>query len=162
MLTQAETHIADLTYVPDCDPAQFKEVFEGLTRWSRRCERHVTNKRVHDRKIYRTVVYVIAPLQKRVTVEKNQPARPILQVPTRNLSQSGVALVVPPRFCPRSPLDERPIISAASIFAPNATLELAVLAKQKTLLWLVGRIKRCRVMQHGFLDVGVQFLRKQN
>ena len=162
MLTQADSHIADLTYVPDCDPAQFKEVFEALTRWSRRCEQHVTNKRIHDRKMYKTLVYVIAPLQKRVTIEKNHPARPILQVPTRNVSQSGVALVVPPRFGPRSPLDDRPIILAPSIFIPNSTLELAVLVKQKTLLWLVGRIRRVRMMQHGFLDVGVQFLRKQN
>ena len=160
MLKDASTHIGDLTYIPDCDPAQCQEVYDSLSRWSGRCEKHVSNKRRHVRKAYRTMVYVIAPLQKRVTVEKNQPARPILQVPTRNLSQSGVALVVPPRFAPRSPLDDRPLLPATAIFVPNVTLEIAVLAKGKTLIWLVGRVRRVRVMQHGFLDVGVQFLRK--
>jgi hypothetical protein len=160
MLQEVGSHIADLTYIPDCDPAQFKEVYDSLTRWSRRSEGHVSNKRRHDRKAYRTVVYVIAPLQKRLTVERNQPARPILQVPTRNLSQSGVALIVPPRFGPRSPDDDRPTISASSVFVAGATLEIAVIAKNKTLIWLVGRVRRARSMQHGFLDVGVQFLRK--
>ena len=160
MLKESSTHIGDLTYVPDCDPAQCQEVFDSLSRWSGRCEKHESNKRRHERKTYRTTVYVIAPLQKKITIAPNQPARPILQVPTRNLSQSGVALIVPPKFAPRSPLDDRPVLPSTAIFIPNVTLEIAVLAKGKMLIWLVGRIRRVRVMQPGFLDVGVQFLRK--
>jgi hypothetical protein len=146
--------IAEMHYEPDCSPEQVEQVVSALDRWSKRTAKHVTHQRVSDRHAYRTTV-IVEPCD---SIASESELRQLFHVPTRNVSKTGLGILVPPIFLPKLLSDATPLIRSESAFRVGMKIKVTLGPPTGMMPTLCAEIVRVRPVHLGFLEVGVRFL----
>jgi hypothetical protein len=146
------TKVLEIEYDPDCTPEQVEQVLLSLDRWSVRTAGHVNHHRGAERHDLRTVVIV----EGSPPTPENGCLRQIFHIPTRNLSQKGLGLIVPPVFVPRVLSDATPLVRTDTVFRVGQEIKIRFGPEGTTLPALRGVIVRMRVVHLGFWELGVQ------
>lgn len=86
------------------------------------------------------------------------PSRTVfVEVFGRNLSKSGFGFVAPPVYLPEQGLQPAIALRGDEVFTPGKTLEVAIIRREGSLRWMLGRIVRSRTIEDGFVECGVEF-----
>jgi PilZ domain-containing protein len=150
--------IADeVQYAPDCSPEQIEEVLSSLDRWSERTAKHVVHRRRAKRHQYHT----------NVTVElydgqdADATPRQTFTVTTRNLSKTGLGLVIPPVLVPRLLSDATPLVRSEAVFQVGMKIRVTLGPPTGIMPTLWAEIVRVRPVHFGFFEIGVRFLDRE-
>lgn len=146
-----------LNYLPDVDAELTADVLASLERTQRRTDGHFTNQRRTHRFAYTPTVTVrtIVALRRRGKEEEFCEASFLAYA--RNLSQGGIGFVFAPRYVPQLVSDDAVILRAEEVIAVKKPLDVALPGPNGSVRWVVGRVVRRRVIQHGYLDCGMCF-----
>lgn len=151
------SQIVEIEYDPDCTPEQVEQVLLALDRWSVRTAGHVNHQRGTPRRDLRTLIIV----------EGSQPTpeyscvRQIFHIPTRNISRSGLGLIVPPVFVPRMLSDATPLVRSEVAFKVGQGIKVQFGPEGTTLPALRGVIVRMRAVHLGFWELGVRLVARE-
>jgi hypothetical protein len=141
-------------YRPCWDAAQMQQAREYLDRLSARTGAKQTDQRRHsERRPYTVAVLVTQGRKSRLA----DGSRFMLHAIARNLSRSGLGLLVPLYFEPEIPNRDAPAIQSMTIFRDASLLEIGLRKACGSMLWLLGTVIRARTLNHDVLDVGVRF-----
>lgn len=150
-------HVLEVEYDPDCTPQQLEQVLLALDRWSVRTAGHVNHQRGAPRRDLRTVIIV----EGSQPTPENGCLRQIFHIPTRNISRSGLGLIVPPVFVPRMLSDATPLVRSEAAFRVGQQIKVQFGPEGTTLPALRGVIVRMRAVHLGFWELGVQLVARE-
>lgn len=151
------TQITEVEYDPDCTPEQVDQVLMALERWSVRTAGHVNHQRGAPRRELRAVIIV----EGSQPVPENGCVRQIFHVPTRNISRSGLGLIVPPVFVPRMLSDTTPLVRSEVAFRVGQEIKVKFGPAGAVLPALRGVIVRMRAVHLGFWELGVRLVARE-
>lgn len=144
-------------YGPDCTTEQIQEVLASLERWSARTKEHVTYSRKSERHDFQKDLLVEISL----AGEKTKKAtRQWFKVKSRNLSRSGVGIVLPPMFIPRLFGDDTPFVRGDEAFRVGVELIVKLVPPDGPIILIRSVVKRVRTIHLGFLEAGLRFLER--
>lgn len=146
-----------LHYLSDADSDLVEEVLAAIDRWQRRTEGHITSGRRAHRFAYSTVVTVRTIVGIRARDKEEEFREVCFPVYARNLSQSGIGIVVAPRYLPQLMADDSILLRGEDLVAVKKPVEIGLRAANGEIRWVVGTVVRRRAVQYGFLDCGVAF-----
>jgi hypothetical protein len=145
-------------YRPCWDVNEVRQVVEGIHRLSNRKGKAIVQRRRCDRKYYLAPVLAMPHLDAKA---RQDEARMLLHVVARDLSQSGIGLLVPLFFEPEVASQLNPVVRSTSIFHSNGKIEIGLRRSSGSLLWIIGLVVRARTVQNDYLDIGIRFLGKK-
>jgi hypothetical protein len=157
MNVACESTPAEIQYEPDCSSEEMSHVLAVLDRWSRRTAKYVRHARACHRHEYRTMVMVEVNDQ-----EDEIPLRRVFRVPARNVSKTGLGIIAPPVFVPRSQSDATSILRADMVFRLGAKVKITLGSRLQAATIVRAQVTRMRLIHNGFFDIGVRFLSRES
>jgi hypothetical protein len=147
-----------IRYVPECSAATIDQVVEILERWRKRSENHFSNRRRDHRFPYISNVMVIVEL----SLVAGEPQAPILfSARARNLSISGISLLVAPVYVPEQTSDNTPLVHVERLVPEGRAITVGLPRQNDQYLWMRGSVLRSRVVHFGFRECGISFCAKE-